>query len=200
MRFVTLIALGFCGLLQIAPSIAIAQIISQNPSPVIQTDETSLIETTKLTEEIGEGAHYTQVPRAGALLFAGFDHNNDYSIDIGEVNAGINQAFNFADKDKNGTLSLIELEVWRKIALGSENLAPHSYAFAPNFARTVTKDKFHLVLSELAKRLDKDVQGLSDGKIAMEDLLKNHTSGVSRGDAERTCRSRINDERRRVQQ
>lgn len=176
-----------------------AQIISQTKQPDIVAPEVGKIETLKPKTQIGRSGEFMKIPRTGALLFAGFDRNGDYKIDHAEITAGIKTAFSYADLDSNGILSLVELERWRVAALGYENATPTNFAFAPNFARTVSRDTFTAVLSGVAETLDKDDQGELDGVIAMSDLLKNYTKRrfQKRDD---NCPSRIRQARREVEQ
>ncbi len=190
-----IIAAGF-GLMG---QLAAAQIILQTPRPDVPEPDTTVIETVKPNAPIGSSGNLILVPRAGALLFAGFDNNSDYTIDKAEVQAGISAAFTRADKDASGKLSLVELEGWRVTALGSENAAPTNFAFAPNFARTVSREKFKTVLGALADKLDKDDQGDMDGRIFLADLLKSYSPPRARKDPE-NCLARVREERRRVEQ
>jgi len=176
-----------------------AQIISQTPRPDIPDSVETIVETVKPQARIGQSGRTVQIPRAGALLFAGFDTSGDYVIDRTEIDAGIARAFIGADKDMSGVLSLVELERWRVAALGSEHASPTNFTFAPNFARTVTKQKFTQVLLDLAGRLDTDDQGAQDGKIAMADLLRPFSPPRAKGNGE-NCANRIRDERRRAEQ
>lgn len=172
-----------------------AQIISQTPRPDVPDPETQTIETIQRKERIGRSGTVIQIPRAGALLFAGFDTNGDYSVDKTEVASGITRAFARADRDGNKNLSLVELEGWRVAALGSEHAAPSNFAFAPNFARTVSKTTFTKVLMDLADRLDTDDQGEMDGNISMSDLLKDYRPSRQRKNDNRIDAGR--DKRRR---
>lgn len=181
--------------------IAGAQIISQTPRPKVIDPEETLIETVKPSAPIGTSGTFMKIPRTGALLFAGFDRNGDYIIDRDEVSMGISSAFTRADKDASGTLSLIELEIWRVAALGHDNATPTNFTFAPNFARTVSKETFSAVLSGVAESLDKDDQGDLDGEISMGDLLKNYTPRRGRkGGNETNCALRVRDARRQAEQ
>lgn len=177
-----------------------AQIISQTPRPEIQNPEADTIETIKPSAPIGSSRNSIKILRTGALLFAGFDQNGDYSIDTSEVSAGIDTAFDRADKDASGILSLIELEGWRIAALGSENATPTNFTFAPNFARTISREKFTSVLSKISEELDKDDQGELDGKISMSDLLKNYTPRRIRKEKGDNCIDRLRAVRREVEQ
>jgi len=177
---------------------AFAQIISQTPRPDVPSPETEAVEILEHKEPIGRSDTVIQIPRSGGLLFAGFDTSGDYIIDRAEVAAGIARAFVQADWDKNGFLSLVELEGWRVAALGSEHAPPSNFAFAPNFARTVSKEKFTTVLMNLADKLDKDDQSEMDGKIALSDLLKNYRPRRQHQPA--NCADAVRKERRRGEQ
>lgn len=180
---------------------ASAQIVSQNPRPKIINPEETLVETVKPNAPIGTSGTYIKIPRTAALLFAGFDADGDYIIDRDEVSVGISTAFKRADKDGNGTLSLVELDTWRLAALGFEHATPTNFAFAPNFARTVSPETFRAVLASAAEGLDKDDQGELDGKIAMSDLFKNFTPRRGRkNDGEKSCAFRVREARRETEQ
>ncbi len=177
----------------------LAQIISQTPRPDVPEPEDAVIETVTPNVPLARTGLSILVPRAGALLFAGFDRNSDYTIDRAEVASGIDAAFNRADKDASGILSLVELEGWRVAALGSEMASPTNFVFAPNFARSVTREKFKSVLDGLAGRLDEDDQGNTDGQISLADLLQSYSPPRAQKDPE-NCLARIRDERRRAEQ
>ncbi|NNC35913.1 MAG: hypothetical protein EX271_01795 [Acidimicrobiales bacterium] len=178
-----------------------AQIISQTPRPDVQNPEAESVETLKPQGRVGTSGNTVAVARTGALLFAGFDRNDDYKIDRGEVSDGIERAFERADTDGTGALSLVELEAWRVDALGAIDATPNNFAFAPNFARSVSLAKFKEVLTKVADTLDKDADGNMDGVIKMADLLKNQPLRTrSRDGEDENCLARIRDERRRVEQ
>ena len=182
-------------------SSASAQIISQTPRPEVPDPGAETVETLKPQGRIGRSDNMLKVTRSGALLFAGFDRNSDYIIDEAEVSAGIDRAFAAADVDDSKSLSLVELEGWREKALGSLDAAPLNYAFAPNFARTVSLDKFRAVLRKTADKLDKDDEGEMDGKISMADLLRDvRPPRAQSNDDGESCLARIRDERKRVEQ
>ncbi len=199
MRF-GLLVLGLIGLIG-AVFFAVpasAQIISQTPRPDVPNPEAPIIETIQRKEAIGRSGTVIQIPRSGALLFASFDTSGDYIIDKAEVAAGIVRAFTQADRDNSKSLSLVELEGWRVAALGSEHAAPSNFAFAPNFARTVSLPMFTKVLTDLADRLDTDDQGDMDGKIAMSELLRDYSPPRQRRND--NCIDAVRAERRRGEQ
>lgn len=191
--------LGLTGGMIVAPVVS-AQIVSQTPRPDVPDPETANIEILKPEGRIGRSGNSIKVARNGAMLFAGFDRNSDYIIDKSEVSAGIDRSFAAADVDDSNSISLVELEGWREKALGSLDAAPHNYAFAPNFARTVSPETFRAVLTKMADNLDKDEQGDMDGKIAIADLLKDFRPRVQKSDDGANCLSRIREERQRVEQ
>ncbi|HFB55025.1 MAG TPA: hypothetical protein ENJ46_03795 [Hellea balneolensis] len=193
------------GLAPVCAQNVTAQIISQTPRPDIPADdgalEDDLVKTVTPTFSSEKVGNYIQVPRAAALLFAGFDQNGDYILDESEVSAGIERAFKQADKDGSDRLSLVELEAWRVAALGSDNAVPTSFSFAPNFARSVTPEKFTQVLQDIATDLDKNEQGVSDGEILLPDLLKDYRlPRAGKKNKGENCAARVREERRRVEQ
>jgi hypothetical protein len=180
--------------------IANAQIISQTPRPSVPEADGASVEEIKPKGRIGSPGQIIKIARTGALLFAGFDRNDDYIIDAAEVSSGIDRAFYAADNDDDGSLTLVELEDWRLRALGSIDAAPNNFAFAPNFARSVSKEKFREVVTKLAETLDKDPDGNMDGKIAMADLQRNRRAPRAVSDDDGNCMARVREERRRVEQ
>lgn len=196
-RYVTLTMIG----LLMAGNLASAQIISQTPRPEVPDEEAEKVEILKPSGRVGRVDNTVKVVRPAALVFAGFDQNADYSLDRAEVRAGIDAAFNAADVDDSGSLSLVELEAWREKALGSLDEAPHNYAFAPNFARSVSLETFRTIMQKVADTLDTNDQGITDGKIPFSDLLRNQRAPrIQKDEGEESCTSRILDERRRAEQ
>ena len=105
---------------------------------------------------------------AGAMLFASFDTNNDYKINRVEFSAGRTQAFNSADKDASKTLSLFELEDWRKAALGSLDAAPGNLAFDKDYDQRITRAEFDHALGFVFNVNDKN----DDGALTFSELVK----------------------------
>lgn len=105
---------------------------------------------------------------AGAMLFATFDTNTDYNINQIEFAAGRTQAFNAADKDNSGSLSLFELEDWREAALGSLDAAPGNLAFDKDYDQRVSRAEFDYALGYVFKAGDKN----KDGVLAFSELVK----------------------------
>ncbi|MGF1461756.1 MAG: hypothetical protein ACFB2Z_01045, partial [Maricaulaceae bacterium] len=57
-------------------------------------------------------------------LIASFDQNGDYQVDAEELDAGLTQAFETADENGDGALSLFEHEDWAALALGDRSALP----------------------------------------------------------------------------
>ncbi len=177
---------------------SLAQIISQTPSPQIPQQAAEDLSTLKPVASRQISGTIIQVPRAGALLFASFDVNADYKIDTNELKTGLEKAFIIADRDKSGALTLVELERWRVMALGSEQAAPGNYAFTPDFSRRIDKARFLAVLTKLAAQFDADENGKTDGVIQFSDLLRDYRLPKARGKS--NCFEAVRAERRRVEQ
>jgi len=104
---------------------------------------------------------------AGAMLFASFDENADYKINAAEFAAGLTQAYASADKNSSNSLSLFELEDWRKAALGSLDAAPGNLAFDKDYDQRVTREEFDHALTYVFNVNDKN----SDGELAISELV-----------------------------
>lgn len=109
----------------------------------------------------------TSITAAG-LLFATFDKNADYQIDTVELAAGKTTSFKAADSDKSGTLSLFELEDWRKAALGSFDAAPGNLSFDKDYDQRVTSEEFEQALNYVFKVSDKN----EDGSLSFEEMIR----------------------------
>jgi len=105
--------------------------------------------------------------RPAALVFATFDTNGDYSVDTRELAAGHARAFGHADRDTSGYLSIIEIEGWRRNALGSTDAIPGRMAFDPNLDNRITKDEFGAEFTRLFRESDKN----QDGKLDFAEMV-----------------------------
>ncbi len=136
---------------------------------------------------------------AGALLFASYDKNADYLIDADEFSKGQAASFQSADSDKSGTLSLFELEDWRKAALGSLDAAPGNLSFDKDYDQRVTVSEFKSALKYVYNVNDKD----ADNQLSFEEMIRvfeiprGRRSGSSAGAGQREGRTRGNGDRPR---
>ena len=97
--------------------------------------------------------------RPGALVFASFDRDGDYLISQDEAKAGATETFARADRDKNGQVSLFELEDWRVAALGSLDALPGNLSFDSDYNNQVSPSEFDTAFMKLFERHDADQSG-----------------------------------------
>lgn len=64
------------------------------------------------------------VLKPAGLLFASFDTDQSYSVSQTELSSGLDRAFDRADDDGSGQLSLIEYQDWAAMALGAPSATP----------------------------------------------------------------------------
>lgn len=105
--------------------------------------------------------------RPAALVFATFDTNGDYSVDQTELASGHAVTFTRADRDNSGYLSIIEIEAWRRNALGSTDAIPGRMAFDPNLDNRITKAEFGSAFSSLFRDSDTN----EDGKLDFAEMV-----------------------------
>ena len=106
------------------------------------------------------------VPPIG-LLIAGFDANGDALVDRAELKAGAERMFKLADRDHDGSLSLIELSQWAAQWLGGPSAVPGRFDFDRDQDDRISKQEF---LDEIERRFrgfDKD----QDGAVTRAELL-----------------------------
>ena len=93
------------------------------------------------------------------LLFASFDTDGDYAATRSELNVGILRSFTAADKNNNGTLSLVELSQWRERVLGSLDILPGNTQFDKNFDNQIAAAEFQTTLTDLFTGFDRNENG-----------------------------------------
>ena len=107
------------------------------------------------------------VVRPAGLLIASFDANRDYMVSRTEFDLGAGKAFENADENSDGNLTLFELEDWRLKALGSLDAMPGNMSFDENYNSRITEQEFLDTLIYEFERADKD----DDGMVAFSDLI-----------------------------
>lgn len=152
---------GFCAVLSV--------IISLEASQDARADEYG--ETLEIAKPNGESrmpqGTVTSLHAAG-LLFASFDTNGDYAVDTREFIAGRDASFVRADKSGNGSLSLIELQEWRAVALGSLDAPPSNMGFDRDFDQTISRPEFDEMFGHIFHARDTD----ADGRVAFSELIR----------------------------
>jgi len=106
--------------------------------------------------------------RPAGLLLATFDRDGDYKISRAELTAGSSVAFGRADKNKSGSLSLIELQNWRLAVLGSQDAMPGNGSFDGNYDSQVTKAEFADALTFEFENADRD----EDNQVSFHELVR----------------------------
>ncbi len=100
------------------------------------------------------GKNIITIVSPASLLIASFNRNNDYVIDQTEFDNGRAAAFGLADNNKDGKLSILELENWRVQALGAKDALPMSMFFDKDFNQTITHAEFNTALGKLFTQAD----------------------------------------------
>lgn len=102
-----------------------------------------------------------------ALMMVGFDRNLDAVIDRAELQGGAQRAFQAADGDGSGELSLIELSNWSETWLGSPSALPGRFNFDRDQSDTISPAEFS---AEFGRQFDRfDIN--RDGRVTRAELL-----------------------------
>ena len=88
------------------------------------------------------------------LLYASFDTDGSYAVSQAELSAGIKRSFARADANGNTRVSLVELESWREVVLGSRDRLPGNTQFDKNFDSQIDSAEFKAVLTGLFRSFD----------------------------------------------
>ncbi len=91
-----------------------------------------------------------RVAKPGALLFASFDDDHSLSVTIAEIEANAEAAFNRADTNNNGTLSIFEQQDWAEAVGSHDGPLANAVTFDTNIDRQVTLEEFKAGLIRLA--------------------------------------------------
>jgi hypothetical protein len=112
---------------------------------------------------------------AGVML-AGLDTNQDQKIDRKELEAGADRAFDSADTDHNGEVSIGELANWARRWLGDAYALPGHFQFDQDQNDRISRAEFHLTFERLFDQFDQN----KDGVIDRSELLTMNLPGFSR--------------------
>lgn len=153
--------------------LAFAQITTPNTGPDTEVTAEPLpdfeLETIEgvRRDERGRPSTGRMIVAPAGMLLASFDSDGDYMISLAERDAGINRSFAAADKNANGILSLVELDDWRIMALGSIDMLPGHTQFDNDIDARVTPAEFRSTLESIAAALDDN----EDGQLGFAELL-----------------------------
>ncbi len=127
----------------------------------------------------GRDLRGVRIARPGALLFASFDTDGSLSVSLQEIADGAPKAFNTADHNKDGTLSIFEQQDWAS-ALGShDGPLANAVNFDANIDRRVTLEEFTAGLERIGGSYVDELSGeilfsnlilAPNGKRAKQDL------------------------------
>ena len=153
------------------------------PLTAMAQDKVENLEKRKETPRAERIDGIVSILAPAGLLFASFDTNGDYVIRDTEFSDGAALAFSRADGDKSGGLSLIELQKWREMVLGSLDAQPGNGSFDSNFDSLVTLSEFQDALGFEYERSDKN----GDGVVNFAEMLRvrDMSQRRSRGGGER---------------
>ena len=112
-----------------------------------------------------------------ALMLAALDTNNDQKVDRAELEAGADRAFDSADTDRNGAVSIAELADWSRRWLGDAYALPGHFQFDQDQNDTITRDEFHVTFRKLFNQFDQNADGVLD----RSELLTMTLPGMGRG-------------------
>jgi len=134
----------------------------------------------------GKNQSLITIVSPASLLITSFNRNNDYVIDRAEFTGGRDQAFQNADSNGDGRISLFEMDAWRLGALGSKDAAPMSMYFDADFNQVVTKEEFETAFDTLFSNSDKD----GNQTIAFTELVRVAARPSSRGQGKKPGKGR----------
>ena len=105
-----------------------------------------------------EGARAPVGPMARplSLVFATMDADKDRLVSASELSDGINAEWAFADHDKNGSASVIEMTNWLEASLGSRDTLPNHLSFDKDLNGSITREEFAEKFTLEFEQLDAD--------------------------------------------
>ncbi|MCH8862156.1 MAG: hypothetical protein IID51_06570 [Proteobacteria bacterium] len=107
-----------------------------------------------------------QVLLPASLLFASFDADGNYKINNEEVDAGLLNAFDQADADGSGKLSLFEYRNWAAQALGATNALPGWIGIDLDGDHSISESEYRQAFLGLASNYGlADPDGISFAKL-----------------------------------
>jgi Ca2+-binding EF-hand superfamily protein len=111
-----------------------------------------------------------------AVMLAGLDTNQDQKIDRKELEAGADRAFESADADHNGAVTIGELADWARRWLGDAYALPGHFQFDTDQNDRISRAEFHTTFERLFAQFDQN----KDGVIERSELLTMTLPGFGR--------------------
>lgn len=103
----------------------------------------------------------------GGALILSFDEDEDQQVNQYELERGIDEAFNLADKNLNGYLSVFEQKEWASTLEVQDDTLANPVRFDPNLNGSISYEEFAGVISLLAKQYESE-----KGIIHLESLVQ----------------------------
>lgn len=91
-----------------------------------------------------------------ALVFTGFDANQDRTISRAELRSGLELEWSNMQTNFSGKVSPISFEKWQVSALGSKDALPSRVTFDTDLDSMVSKLEFTDLLTQIFSDMDKD--------------------------------------------
>ena len=109
-----------------------------------------------------------------ALMLAALDTNNDQKVDRAELEAGADKAFDSADTDHNGQVSIAELADWARRWLGDAYALPGHFQFDQDQNDVISREEFHVTFRKLFNQFDQNADGVLDRSELLTMTLPGH--------------------------
>ncbi len=103
----------------------------------------------------------------GGALILSFDKDNNELISQSELRTGINEAFDLADKNLSGYLSIFEQKEWASTLKVRDDTLANPVRFDPNLNGSISYEEFAGVILMLAKQYQNE-----KGTILFESLVQ----------------------------
>jgi hypothetical protein len=103
-----------------------------------------------------------------ALVFSGFDSNDDLRISAAEIEAGISREWARADANHDASLQPLEFQTWSSAALGGGQTPPYRLDFDRNVDNAISAEEFRTELLARAHEYDTD----EDGALTRADFVR----------------------------
>lgn len=92
----------------------------------------------------------------GGALILSFDQNDDRLVSQTELKIGIDKAFDLADKNYSGYLSVFEQQEWAYNLQVKDDTLANPVRFDPNLNGSISYEEFSSVISLLAKQYENE--------------------------------------------
>lgn len=121
----------------------------------------------------------------GALIFS-FNRNEDNLVSKLELQNGIDDAFNLADENRSGYLTVFEQQAWARQLEVKDATLSNPVRFDPNLNGSISYEEFASVITRLAEQYEE-----ANGEILIEALFyKEEVEEEAKPDGEKLRKNR----------